>query len=273
MKKHRRKRKTSFFFAAISGALFLVLSLNYPNWVPIFSKYLTIKIREVEPMLPAPSVREGAEQVLKSKGNAILQRFSFDKGQDSLKVWEEKIFKGHTVFKVAQENGLCYLSSQSRDACSGLYVKTDLTATPELWINWKWRVKEFPRKKHPELLSNRAEDDFAARLYVIFLASNFFKSDVMEYIWDEKIRTGTVADSPYSERIKLLVIHTGPAGSEGGGWVEEERNIYEDYQKLFGKAPSNPVGLVALMSDSNNTETEASADFAEIILKRKIFKK
>lgn len=199
-----------------------------------------------------------------------LQRFSFDKGQNSLKAWEEKVFKGHTTFNVVQENGLFYLSSQSQNACSGLYVKMKQEVTPDLWLSWKWRVHEFPQKKHPELLSSRSEDDFGARIYIIFLAPNLFRSDVIEYIWDEQFPIGSVSDSPYSERIKLVVIRNGLSKIKNdAGWASEERNIYEDYKKLFGKEPTKPLGFVALMSDSDSTESKAAADFTNIILKKK----
>ena len=264
----KKRRKTPLYIATLLTFLLLVFALAYPSVAMLFFKRLP-RIHSMEPLLPAPGVREGAQEALKLEKSAVLRRFAFDKGQDSLREWEEKTFKGQTNFLVLKEGSLNYLSSKSEDACTGLFVKMEQPSTPDLWVSWKWRAHEFPQKKHPELLSNRSEDDFAARFYVIFLASNFFRSDVIEYIWDEKFPPGTSADSPYSERVKLLVIRSGAPGPENGGWISEERNPYEDYQKLFGKAPRNPVGMVAVMSDSDNTGTRASADFAEIVLKRK----
>ena len=265
----KRRRKTPLFLATALTLLLLALAATHRLWLPFFLEHLPAKIREVKLQLLVPGVREGAQEGVKHEKITVLRRFMFERGQDSLKEWEEKVFKGRTVFQVLEEGGRHYLSCKSQDACTGLYVKAEQPATPDLWLSWKWRANEFPKKKHPDLLSSRAEDDFSARVYVIFLASNFFRSDVIEYIWDEKFPVGTSVDSPYSERVKLLVLRNGPAGSEGGGWADEERNVYEDFKKLFGKAPRNPVGLVALMSDSDNTQTRASADFAEIVLKRK----
>lgn len=187
----------------------------------------------------------------------------------SLKAWEQKIFKGATQYQVRQEGDLHFLSSDSVDAASGLYMKTRHDATPELCLSWKWRVREFPKKKHPETLSSRAEDDFAARIYVIFLASNLFRSDVLEYVWDEFLPMDTSADSPYSDRIKLLVLRSGPARPDAGGWHQELRNPLADYEKLFGKKPKHAIGIIALMSDSDNTRSRAAADFADISVKIK----
>ncbi len=265
------RRKTPLYVATALSLVLLGLLLTSRWWMPAFlvRPRPVMQHLHIEPQLAATGVREDAQEAMLSQNVTVLRRFDFAQGQDSLKEWEQKTFKGQTDFKVLSEDGKNYLSSESRDACTGLFVKTPEPATDGLYLSWRWRVRAFPQKKHPELLSNRSEDDFAARVYVIFLASNFFRSDVIEYIWDERFVPGTTQDSPYSDRVKLLVIRRGPPGAEGGGWLSEERNLLEDYKKLFGKAPRNPLGLVALMSDSDNTGTSASADFADIVLKRK----
>ena len=203
--------------------------------------------------------------VPKPQGGPVLRHWRFD-GTDPLKNWEEKVFKGKTLFRVSSRPGGNYLHVESADACSGLFVKTE--AVSGLFLRWRWRATEFPAKKKHEL-SNRGEDDFAARVYAIFPANNFFHSDVIEYIWDEKSSPGTCADSAYSDRIKLLVLRAGPASSEDQGWRSEHRNIYEDYLKLFGRKPHYAVGMIAVMSDSDSTGSGSAADFGEIILKRK----
>jgi hypothetical protein len=182
----------------------------------------------------------------------------------SLARWEQKVFKGHTQYEIRGEAPDRFLSAVSENASCGLFMKTHHEAAPELYLRWKWRVHEFPKKKEPMRLSSRAEDDFAARVYVIFEASNLFHSDVIEYIWDENVPVGETVDSAYSDRIKLLVVRQG-VPPESGAWQEETRNLLEDYRRLFGKAPKHPVGIVALMCDSDNTGTRASADFGDVV--------
>ena len=80
---------------------------------------------------------------------------------------------------------------------------------------------------------------------------------------------GTTAQSPFSDRIKLFVLRSGQAPESSDGWFDEERDVYADYETLFGKPPKKPIGAIALMSDSDNTETNSEADFAEIKLKIK----
>ena len=232
---------------------------------------LFLSVSSIDALLRAVKIFQApTEPVIRSiPGTKVLAQYSFE-NPESLKPWEEKIFKSKTQYQILSEGDDHFLKSKSIDACSGLYVKVDVPTTPDLYLSWRWRALSFPKKKDPDKLSNKKEDDFAARVYIIFLGANFFKSDVIEYIWDEKIPTGTAASSPYSDRIKLYVLRNGPMPEASRGWFEEERNVAQDYQKLYGKPPGKPVGAVALMSDSDNTGTSSEADFGKITLKTKL---
>lgn len=200
---------------------------------------------------------------------SILEKISF-KSPDSLKHWEEKIFKGRTRYQVAGEGGRRFLKSRSQNTSSGLYLKMKAPLSPDLFLSWEWRALKFPQKQNVNQLASRSQDDFAARLYVIFPGSNIFNSRVIEYIWDERIPPGTAVSSPFSDKIKLFVIRSGLAPAKEGGWSYEERNVYEDYVRLFGRKPDRPIGAIAIMSDSDNTASASEADFGEITLKHKL---
>ena len=53
-----------------------------------------------------------------------------------------------------------------------------------------------------------------------------------------------------------------------GLWVEESRNIYEDYKKAFGEEPPMING-VAIMSDNDNTKERVVAYYGDIVVLRK----
>lgn len=193
-----------------------------------------------------------------------LRRFDFIDPQ-SVRQWEEKVFKGKTSYLVVRENGESFLRGESRNASSGLYQKFDFEVTPDLAIRWQWRARTFPIKKEPLKLGNRREDDFAARLYVIFPGTNFFNTNVIEYIWDAALPIGASSSSPFSDRIQLVVIRSG-APDDSQAWVSETRNIFDDYKTFFKKNPDRRIGAIALMSDSDNTNTQSAADFKFIEL-------
>ena len=53
-----------------------------------------------------------------SPGSRVLKRFTFDSA-DSLKNWEEKIFRKKTIYTVMKETGRGFLNSASAGSSSG----------------------------------------------------------------------------------------------------------------------------------------------------------
>lgn len=194
----------------------------------------------------------------------LVKWFPFSE-EGSLREWEEKIFKDKVIYRVEKDEPLAYVRAKSANAASALYYKIKLGAKKDgPLISWKWRVAKFPEKKLAENLGTENEDDFAARVYVIFPAMFFTNSKVLEYIWAEDLPVGTIGPSPYSGNIKLIVARSGLV--KDGGWAYEERDIAEDYVKAFGRRPEYDIGAVAFMTNTEHTGTSADAMYDEIKL-------
>ncbi len=192
----------------------------------------------------------------------LVKWFPFSE-EDSLKEWEEKVFKGKVVYRIEQAQDLSYVRASSEAAASALYYKIRIDAkTNRPLVTWKWRVEKFPAKKNSENLEVQDEDDFAARVYVIFPAGFILNSKVLEYVWTETIPVGTTGTSPYSKNIKLMVLASGPA--EDGRWREEQRDILADYRKMFGASPERDMGMVGFMTNTEHTRTSAEAMYDDI---------
>ncbi|MDD5136377.1 MAG: DUF3047 domain-containing protein [Candidatus Omnitrophica bacterium] len=211
--------------------------------------------------------RQNIELMRKGRGGVglkcdIAKKFSFS-GEDTLKEWEEKVFKNRVVYKIEKSEDLSYVRATSNNAASALYYKIDLDAKSRRpVVAWRWRVEKFPTKKNPESLEAENEDDFAARVYVIFPAMFITNSKVLEYVWSETLPVGTTGTSPYSKNIKLIVLEQGlPKDKE---WFTEKRDVYEDYIKLFGRPPEYNLGAVAFMTNTEHTGTLADAMYDEI---------
>ena len=204
---------------------------------------------------PAPKVLQKA---------MIVKDFPFSE-ESALKEWEEKIFKGKVVYRVEKEEPLSYVRAKSDKAASALYYKIKLDAKKnDPVISWKWNVGKFPLKKATESLEIENEDDFAARVYVIFPAVFFTNSKVLEYIWSETLPKGMIGTSPYSKNIKLIVARSG--ANPDKKWFQEERDITADYMKAFGRRPEYDIGAVAFMTNTEHTLTSAEAMYDEIRL-------
>jgi Protein of unknown function (DUF3047). len=194
----------------------------------------------------------------------IIKSFPFSEDA-ALKEWEEKILKGKVVYKVEQGQSLSYVRANSDKAASALYYKIKLDAKKNNpMISWKWNADRFPVKKMAESLETKNEFDFAARVYVIFPASFFTNSKVLEYVWAETLPIGMIGTSPYSNNIKLIIVRSGPNNDKK--WIQEDRDIVADYVKAFGKAPEYDIGAVAFMTNADNTLTSAAAMYDDIKL-------
>lgn len=194
----------------------------------------------------------------------LVKAFTFPE-ESSLKEWEEKVFKGKVIYQVEKGKDFNYVKATANASASALYYKIELDArTKHPVIKWKWNVEKFPTKKHKETLETENEDDFAARVYVIFPAAFILNSKVLEYIWAEKVPVGTTGTSPYSKNIKLVVVRSGPNPEHR--WFAEERDIVADYEKFFGQKPEKNVGAVAFMTNTEHTGTNAVSMYDDIRL-------
>jgi hypothetical protein len=188
-----------------------------------------------------------------------VKSFSFS-DKDSLKEWSEKILKGRVSYAVESQLGESYVHAVSDNACSAMYYQIRLDANRHPFLSWRWRVAVFPNKTCPDNLSSKADDDYAARIYVIFPAVFFPKSKALEYVWANDAEPGAIVSSPYSPNIKVIVVESGLKE----GWAEEERDIYKDYVAAFGSKPIRAIGAISFMCDSDSTKSKAEAFFGGI---------
>jgi len=188
-----------------------------------------------------------------------LFSFAFD-SEDALQGWDEKVFHGKTKYRIVGVGGEePYLNAQSEATSSALYHKVHVDLKRDPHLVWEWKALSFPSKEDHVDLGSKSENDFAARVYVIFEGGTVFTSEVIQYIWDDRFPEGKVADSGFSSNIKMLVIQSGTAEGDSE-WVLEDRNLAQDYRRLFGKEPKKRLGAVAFMSDSDNTKTQSEAN-------------
>jgi len=193
-------------------------------------------------------------------GHAETGSFDFE-GNSPLAGWQTKRYLGKVIYKIASENSNNFVHAVSKNAATALYKRIRFDARKTPIISWRWKVDQFPKKQG---LGSAEDDDYAARVYVIFISWFFPSSKCIEYIFDDETKEGTILDNPYSRNIKLYVIRSGR--EKNGRWFREERNIYEDYLEAFGEKPVLKIGAVAFMVDSDNTKSYAEASFDDLMI-------
>ena len=182
--------------------------------------------------------------------------------KSALREWKEKVFKGKVLYVVEPKKEGGYLSAISEKSNSGLIHKIKFHPKKYPMISWKWKVLKFPDKSAAKVKGGWLEkDDYAARVYVIFPSWIFTNIKCIEYVWDQSLSEEKIMTSPYLSNIKLIVVESGDKNI--GKWVFEERNIYKDYLRAFGRPPGY-VGAIALITDADNTLSSAKTLYTQI---------
>jgi hypothetical protein len=84
------------------------------------------------------------------------------------------------------------------------------------------------------------------------------------YVWCPVHPPGTVLVNPRTDRIRKLVVESGP--EHLGRWRDYERDVQADFERAFGEAPG-PLMAVGLMSDTDNTGSRLNAWFGPLRLR------
>ena len=192
-------------------------------------------------------------------GFAYVSEIALDDYQGGLSPkWAEKSFQGKTLYEAAQEDGQWFIRATSEASASALYyeIAYDLQEYPIL--TWRWKVDEILSASQDP--SNR-EEDCPARLYVVFPASLIWKSKALSYIWTNRPAEGDTAAPYCADSLVEIALQNG--NKKAGKWIQEKRNVLEDYRKYFGEDPPK-VGAIAIMTDMDNTGGKATAFYGPI---------
>ncbi|MFM2275574.1 MAG: hypothetical protein RL211_1446 [Pseudomonadota bacterium] len=83
------------------------------------------------------------------------------------------------------------------------------------------------------------------------------------YVWCNDREPGSVIINPRTDRIRKLVMESGPGNL--GQWLDYERDIRADFEKAFGEAPGALLA-VGIMTDSDNTQSTTQAWYGPVRL-------
>lgn len=147
-------------------------------------------------------------------------------------------------------------------------------------VRFSWKVPELIAQADMAL---RDTDDSPVRIVLAFegdrskfSAKNAMLSELartltgeelpyatLMYVWCNKREPGTVIQSPRTDRIRKLVVESGP--KKLNQWLDYERNIRADYERAFGEPPGALVGI-GIMTDSDNTHSTTRAWYGPVQL-------
>ena len=181
-------------------------------------------------------------------------------GAGDLSGWQPKVFQGETSYSLVKEGELLVLRAESRKAASGLYKEVTLDPRKHPVLRWSWKIEGTIPGGNGR---TKEGDDYPARVYVVFPRTFFWRTRAINYIWANRLPKGESLPNAFTSNAMMVAVESGEGNV--GTWVAEERNLYEDYRRLFGEDPPE-IGAVALMTDTDNTGGKAVAYYGDITL-------
>jgi len=187
-----------------------------------------------------------------------------------------------TSYELVKDGQGVVVKAVSEASASGLIKEVRIDPREFPIVQWRWKVENLLKNSD---VSRKDGDDYPARLYITFeydpekvgfgkklkfKAGRAIFGDIpigaLNYIWDSKTPVGTIVDNVYTDFAKMVVVESGP--QKVGVWVDESRNLYDDYKKAFGEDPPLING-VAIMSDTDNTKERVTAYYGDIVFLRR----
>ncbi len=171
--------------------------------------------------------------------------------------WKLKERKGRAVFRVTEEEGSPVLYVKSERASFSFERRLNISPYTYPVIKWKWKVIKLPEGAD---LRQKDKNDQAAQVLVLFEGKK-----TISYVWDTSAPANTVTDEsigwPINIKIKVIVVRSG--NKDLKKWVTIERNLLEDYRRLYGQEPGNIRGI-RIQINTQHTGTTAEAAFSSI---------
>jgi hypothetical protein len=189
--------------------------------------------------------------------------------------------KRQTQFKRVKQDGRDAIYASAASSASLMRKKMHVNAEDLGSVKFSWQT---PMLIEAADMAERDSEDSVVRVILSFEGDrnrfsnkNRMLSDLSQaltgeempyatlmYVWSNKHPTNDVIINPRTDRIRKIVVESG--SSNLGKWLDYERDIRADFIKAFGEEPGALTGI-ALMTDTDNTQSKATAWYGPISLK------
>lgn len=230
---------------------------------------------------------EVVREMSRAEGEVVeVGRFSRRKAGGSLPdYWQAYVVlpsKPRTDYRLVDSGQGVALEAEADQSASGLVrrIRIDPRAYP--LIEWRWRVgnliaganirvasaEDSPARLIVAFHGDPAKLDFADRAQLRLarsLSGQALPYATLMYVWSNKHPVGAVIENPHTDRIRMLVVASGPEGV--GQWHSYRRDVLADYRRAFGEDPWDIVA-VGVMTDADNTRQKARSQYGDITFRK-----
>lgn len=199
--------------------------------------------------------------------------------------WEQIVFEKiskTTEYTPVKFKGRFAIRAHTNGGASGWLWRGDIDIEKTPYLNWCWAVANTYEAAQA---GTRRGDDYPARIYANFaydksrvglltrlkystfkkMHGNYPPLSVVNYIWASHLPKGQSIESAYASNVMLLALqHQKPYQK----WRCERRHLIKDHVRLFGQTPT-PLTGIALMTDADNTDEQATAYYGDIWFSRR----
>lgn len=184
-----------------------------------------------------------------------------------------------TQYDLVRSDSGTVVRARSDGGASGLATERRIDLTEYPILEWRWKVDSIVENGNAR---TKDGDDYPARLYVTFdyddlgfvdrvkltalraLGYDEIPTRALNYVWANRIDRHTILQNAYTDWVMMVAVQSG--SSRTGTWVTERRNVLDDYRAAFDGDPP-PVNGVAIMTDTDNTNGEATAYYGNIVFR------
>jgi hypothetical protein len=188
--------------------------------------------------------------------------------------------KRPTRYAQAHKDGRVCIHARADGSASMWRRKVNVSADQLGRARWAWRVD---RLNAQASVADVDREDAVARVIFAFdgdrsrlSARNRAMFDLaraltgeeppyatLMYVWETTKPVDTVVVNPRSDRIRKLVVDSGPGHL--GTWRVHQRDLVADFERAFGEKPGALVAI-GKMTDADNTQARAEAWYGPIEL-------
>jgi len=203
-------------------------------------------------------------------------------GAGALASWEPWfVRRGNTPteYRVVELDGAAALEADAQEGGSGLSRKIRIDPKRHPVLEWRWRIPPpSEAASPPEVASANSPmarlslafhgdtdkldfDDRAKLRMAMILTANGLPYASLLYIWMLDVPVETVLRSPYTDRVRMIVVESGT--QRAGQWVSVRRNVLEDYRRAYGEEPDDIVA-VGVMTDPGDDYSRRRSFYGDI---------
>lgn len=219
-----------------------------------------------------------AQESSNPSNNLLIDDFETDKAGALPAAWYERDgdkkllqlsndIKKQFKYEIIEENGnkfLKYEGTQAKHINYPLANKDKINIYDTPVLSWKVRAWQLPKNANED---SDSRNDAVMSIYVVFdfgrvaLFKKVPKS--IRYTWSSTLAKGTELSKLFGNQ-KIVVVESGTDNT--GKWITFQRNIVEDYRRLFGDDPPKKPLAILILSDGDSTGSWVEADYDDIKL-------